>query len=87
MIAAFLGLVLLGSTPGAAAATEHHVQQSASYDQRHKSEGKRPFCGKGIIPLDPAYSKPSAPKSTKASATLLPCYKLAVPSGPQATRP
>jgi hypothetical protein len=86
IIAILLGLVLLGSAPGTAAATDS-AHQSGSHDQRHTRTEKGPFCGKGIIPLNPAYSKPSTPKSTKASATLLPCYKPVLPSGLRTNRP
>ena len=46
-----------------------------------------PFCGKAITPLAPSYSKPPAPNKARASATLLPCYKLELPGGVRTARP
>lgn len=88
VIAALLGLLMLGCATGAAAtAKEHHVHQSAGHRQRHASATGPPFCGRAIIPMAPGYSKPLAPSNAKPSATLLPCYKLELPGGVRTTRP
>ena len=77
-----LGLLMLGSaTSTAATAKEHHVHQSAGHRQRHADTAGPPFCGKAITPLAAGYSKPPAPNKARASATLLPCYKLELPGG------
>lgn len=88
VIAASLGLIMLGCATGAAAtAKEHHVHQSAGHHLPQARTTGPPFCGKAVIPLAPSYSKPPAPSKASASATLLPCYKLELPGGVRTTRP
>jgi hypothetical protein len=86
VIVASVGLTLGNVTAAAATPKDHHVQSVGAHHQRRDVT---PFCGKGIVPMNrSSLSKPSAPSNAKSSATtLLPCYKLKLPSGMRTTRP
>jgi len=87
VIAASLGLIVLGAATGPATAKGHHVHQSAGHRQSQTRTTGPAFCGKAMIPLAPSYSKPAAPSRASASATLLPCYKLELSGGVRTIRP